>query len=418
MSMDKKIEKKGWTLGKVALILLGVGGIGWLAFSMYKDAGTSRLNVETERLLIDTVNSGTFQEFIPVTGVVLPIKTVVIAAVEGGRVEDKMIEDGTMVKAGQAILQLSNPDLQLNYLNQEANIVAQINQIRNTSLMMEQQSLSLKETALDVEYRLDLLTKRTKRNKQLFKDGAISEVEFQDAEDEYENLQRRRALLKKTIERDSLSTLLQQEQMQNSLDLMKRNLEIAKQSLDNLIVKAPIPGQLSGLTNELGELILESSQIAQIDDLSNFKIRVRIDEFYISRIFPEQEGSFEFAGGRYNLRIAKIFPQVINGAFEADMLFTGQTPSGIKRGQTLSVKLELSAEEKAVLLARGGFYQSTGGNWVYVLDAGGNIARRRDISIGRQNPNFYEILAGLNEGDIVITSSYENYGNKDELVLR
>ncbi len=416
--MDRKIEKKKWTWQRIAIIAVALSGMGFLANAIYRDAGTSRLNVQSERLLIDTVKESIFQEYIPVTGVVLPIKTVIIGAVEGGRVEEKLVEDGVMVKQGQAILKLSNPDLQLNYLNQEANIVAQINQIRNTSLMMEQQSLNLKETALNVEFQIDLLSKRVRRNKELFDDGAISQVEYEDTQDEYENFLRRKDLLAKTITKDSMSAVLQQQQMQTSLDLMERNLKIARQSLDNLIVKAPIDGQLSGLATELGELIVEGSQIAQIDDLSNFKIRVQIDEFYISRIFTGQEGSFDFAGDSYNLRIQKIYPQVVNGAFEADMLFTADVPEGIKRGQTVSVKLELSAQEEALLLARGGFYQTSGGNWVYVIDPGGDIARKRDIRVGRQNPNYYEVLEGLRPGDLVITSSYKNFGDKEELVLK
>ena len=416
--MDKKIKKKKWTWQRIALILIVLGAVAFFAKEMYTSAGTSKLNVQTERLLIDTAKTGIFQEFIPVTGVVLPIKNVLIGAIEGGRVEEKMVEDGTMVRAGQSILRLSNPDLQLNYLNQEANIISQINQIRNLSLMMEQNSLNLKETAIDVNYRLALLTRRLARNKSLYADGVISEVEFSDSSDEYESLLLRKALLERTVLKDSLSTELQQEQMKTSLNLMERNLVIARQSLDNLIIKAPISGQLSGLNSELGELIIESSQIAQIDDLTNFKIRVRIDEFYISRIFTQQEGSFNFAGGNYNLYIQKIYPQVTNGTFEADMLFRGAVPDGIKRGQSVSVKLQLSAEQEALLIAKGSFYQTTGGNWIYVVDPSGNIARRRDIRVGQQNPNSYEILDGLFPGDIVITSSYENFGDNDELVLK
>ena len=416
--MDRKIEKKKWTWQRIAIIVVALSGMGFLANAIYKDAGTSRLNVQTERLLIDTVKQSNFQEYIPVTGVVLPIKTVVIGAVEGGRVEEKMVEDGAIVKQGQPLLRLSNPDLQLAYINQEANLVSQINQIRQTSLLMEQQALARRETALNVEYQIDLLSKRVRRNKELYKDGAMAQVEFEETEDEYENVLRRRKLLAETIAKDSVFAELQQEQTANSLDMMKRNLAIARLSLDNLIVKAPIDGQLSGLATELGELITEGSQIAQIDDLSNFKIRVRIDEFYISRIFTGQEGSFEFAGDSYTLRIQKIYPQVVSGAFEADMLFIKEVPDGIKRGQTVSVKLELSAQEQALLLARGGFYQATGGNWVYVLDANGSIARKRDIRVGRMNPNYYEVLEGLRPGELVITSSYENFGEKEELVLK
>ncbi|MCB0667434.1 MAG: HlyD family efflux transporter periplasmic adaptor subunit [Saprospiraceae bacterium] len=415
--MDRKIEKKKWRWQRVLPIVLIAGLLIYFGLNVYKNSGTSRLNVQTERLLLDTVHEGAFQEFIPVTGAVLPIKTVIIGAIEGGRVEQKFVEDGTILTAGQKILELSNPDLQLNYLNQEADIVAQINQIRSNSLMMEQQSLNLRETALDVDYQIDLFSKRVDRNQSLYGDGVIAEVEFQETEDQLEHLERRRKLLIQTIERDSASAVLQQQQMENSLDLMKRNLEIARRSLDNLTVKAPIEGQLSGLTSELGELIIEGSQIAQIDDLSNFKIRVQVDEFYISRVFVGQTGSFQFAGEWYNLSIQKIYPQVINGAFAADMIFTDKTPDGIKRGQTVSVKLELSAQENAMMLARGGFYQTTGGNWVYILDESG-VARKRDIQIRRQNPNFYEVTSGLEVGDVVITSSYENFGNKDELILK
>lgn len=390
----------------------------YFGLNVYKSSGTSRLNVETERLLLDTVHEGAFQEFIPVTGAVLPIKTVIIGAISGGRVEQKHVEDGAILKAGQQILELSNPDLQLNYLNQEASIVAQINQIRSNTLMMEQQSLNLRETALDVDYQIVLNEQRVARNKTLFTDGVIAEVEFQENKDQLDHLLRRKQLLMQTINRDSSAAVLQQQQMENSLDLMKRNLEIAKKSLENLIVKAPIEGQLSGLTSELGELIIEGNQIAQIDDLSNFKIRVQVDEFYISRVFVGQTGSFQFAGDWYNLSIQKIYPQVINGAFAADMIFTEKTPDGIKRGQTVSVKLELSAQENALMLARGGFYQTTGGNWVYVLDPASGVAHKRNIQIRRQNPNFYEVTSGLDIGEVVVTSSYENFGDKDELILK
>ena len=416
--MDRKVKKKKWTLPRI--IMIGVVAIAAIYFGreMYQTAGTSRLNVQTDRLLVDTVQRGTFQEFIPVTGVVLPIKNVLIGAIEGGRVEEKFLEDGAMVNQGDRILRLSNPDLQLNYLNQEATIVSQINQIRSNSLLMEQQSLNLKETAIDVDYRLNLLSERLARNKKLYDDGVIPEVEYVETKFEHESLINRKDLLARTLFKDSISTDLQQQQMESTLDLMQRNLVIAKQSLDNLVIRAPISGQLSGLNSELGELITEGNQIAQIDDLSSFKIRVSIDEFYISRIFTQQEGSFNFAGLQYQLYIQKIYPQVTNGTFQADMLFSGPAPEGIKRGQTVSVKLELSAEQEALLVAKGSFYQTTGGNWIYVVDPSGSVARRRTIRVGQQNPNAYEVLEGLSPGEVVITSSYENFGDNAELVLQ
>ena len=416
--MDKKIEKKNWTWQKIAIYVAILAGAAFLFSTIWKDAGTSKLNVETERLLVDTIHQGVFQEFIPVTGIVHPIKTVFIDAQEGGRVEEKFVEDGAMMKKGQAILRLSNPDLQLNYLNQEANTVAQINQIRNTSLMMEQQSLNLREQALDVEYQIDLFTKRNKRNQELYSAKAVARVDYEETTDQLEHLYRRKKMLAMTIEKDSMSQDLQQDQMTNSLDLMKRNLGIARQSLDNLVMKSPIDGQLSGLNTELGELINQGESIAQVDDLSNFKIRARIDEYYISRIFIDQEGSFQFDGKTYNLSIKKIYPQVTNGSFEADLVFTDEAPKNIKRGQSVSIKLELSAEEKGLLLARGSFYQKTGGNWIYLVEPGSNVARKQNIKVGRQNPNFYEVLEGLRPGDVVIVSSYDNFGDKDELILK
>ncbi|HFA50332.1 MAG TPA: HlyD family efflux transporter periplasmic adaptor subunit [Bacteroidetes bacterium] len=416
--MDKKIEKKNWTWQKIALYVAILAGAGFLFSAIYKDAGKSSLNVETERLLVDTIHQGVFQEFIPVTGIVQPIKTVFIDAIEGGRVEEKFVEDGAMMKKGQPILRLSNSDLQLNYLNQEAQTVAQINSIRNTSLMMEQQSLTLREQALDVEYQIDLFSKRNKRNQELYKAKAVAKVDYEETTDQLEHLYRRKKMLAMTIEKDSMFQVLQQEQMTNSVDLMKRNLAIARQSLDNLIIKSPIDGQLSGLNTELGELINQGESIAQVDNLDNFKIRARIDEYYISRIFIDQRGSFQFSGKTYNLRIKKIYPQVTNGSFEADLVFTDEVPSNIKRGQSVSIKLELSAEEKGLLLARGSFYQKTGGNWIYKIVPGSNVAQKQDIKVGRQNPNFYEVLGGLRPGDVVIVSSYDNFGDKDELILK
>ena len=362
-------------------------------------------------------HTGVFQEFIPITGIVEPIKTVFIDAVEGGKIEEIFVEDGAMLSKGQKIMQLSNPNLQLSYLQQEGQIMNQINQLENLKLTREQQSLNLREQALDVEYNLDLLSKRTARNKTLFTDNVIAQVEYEETQDQYEHLQRRKKLLASVIAKDSLSQIVQQNQLENSVDLMRRNLDISKQSLENLLVRSPIAGQLSGMDSEIGELISQGGRIAQLDNLSNFKVRGRIDEFYITRIFLNQEGSFILGGKTYDLIIKKIYPDVRNGVFEVDMVFTSEIPQTIKRGQTVSIKLALSAETQALLIARGGFYQTTGGNWVYVIDPSTNTAYKRDIKVGRQNPSFYEVTQGLKEGDIVITSSYENFGNKDELVL-
>lgn len=416
--MDRKIKKKKFTWQRITIIVVVLAALGYFTMNVYQNAGVSKLNVVTDRLLLDTIKTGVFQEYIPVTGVVMPIKTVFIDAIEGGRIEERVVEDGTMVKKGQEIIKLSNPDLLLSALNQEANVISQINQIRTTSLLMEQQSLNLQEQALNVEYQIDLTEKRLARNRKLAKDKVIAPVELEEMEVEFENFLRRQKLLRATIRKDSSYQELQKTQMESSLDLMERNLKITRQSLDNLIIRAPIDGQISGLNLEVGELVSTGENIATLDDLNNFKIQVRVDEFYISRVFLDQEGSFEFAGKRYFMKIKKIYPQVTNGAFLVDMVFTDAVPEGIKRGQSVSVKLQLSAEKESQLLARGGFYQTTGGNWVYTIDPSSGNAIRRDIRLGNQNPNYYEVLDGLNNGEVVIVSSYENFGDKDVLVLK
>ena len=418
MSMDKRIERKRFDLKKILLYVAIVAVVGMLTAAIYRNAGTSRLNVQSDRLLTDTIQEGIFKEYITLFGSVEPIKTVYIDAVESGRIEEIFVEDGAMVEEGQKIMQLSNPDLQLQVLNQEAQIITQINAIRANEILREQQSLNLRELALNIEYQIDLLKDRTRRNKALYGNKVISQVEYEETQDEYEHLLRRRKLLEVTLKKDSLANDMQVKQMSSTLSLMERNLEVAKQSLDYLTVRAPIAGQLSSMDSEVGELINEGARIAQIDELENFKLRVRVDEFYISRVFPQQEGSFTLDGNTYQLQIKKIYPTVANGAFEVDMVFVNDRPANIKRGQTISLRLSLSDETQGTLLAKGGFYQDTGGNWVYVIDPESGTARRRDIRVGRQNPNYYEVLDGLGPGDIVIISSYKNFGDKDELVLK
>jgi len=271
--MDKKIEKKGFGWQKIALLLAVIFGVGFVGNTMYKNAGVSKLNVEVNRLLVDTIHQGVFQEFIPITGVVEPIKTVFIDAVEGGRIEEIYVEDGAMLKKGQRIMQLSSPNLQLAYLQSEGQIMNQINQLENLKLTREQQSLNLREQALDVEFNLDLLSKRTARNKALFTDDVIAQVEYEETQDQYEHLQRRKKLLASVISRDSMSQVVQETQLRNSVDLMRRNLNVSKQTLDNLLVRSPIDGQLSGMDSEIGELVNQGSRIAQLEEESmNFTL--------------------------------------------------------------------------------------------------------------------------------------------------
>lgn len=415
MGMDQKIEKK---TSPWRFLLYGLVGLGfvYLLFRLYQESGTSKLIIDQERILIDTIETSIFKEYISIFGTVEPLKTVYIDAIERGRVEEVYVEDGTMVEANTPILRLSNLDLQLEVLNQEAQIVDQINTIRYQGIIREQQSLALREQALDVEFRIDLFEKRVKRNSQLIRDSIIAQVDFDEAQDEYEHLLRRRKLLKATIEKDSLSQVIQQDQMETSLDLMRRNLAFAKNSLDNLIIRAPIKGQLSSLDREVGELINQGNRIAQVDVLDDFKILARINEFYISRIYPQQAGTITINNQTYNLSIKKIYPEVQNSTFEVDLVFDGERPRNIRRGQSVTVKLSLSDETKAKLLKKGGFFKDTGGKWVYKIGTDGN-ARKQDIILGRHNPDYYEVQGGLSDGDVVIVSSYKTYGDKDELVI-
>ncbi|MEL6593116.1 MAG: efflux RND transporter periplasmic adaptor subunit [Bacteroidota bacterium] len=415
--MDERIEKQKWPVKRIVWISsLAIVAVIFLT-AIYRDTGSNRLKVEENRLLLDTIETNIFKEYITIFGTVEPKKTIYLDAVESGKIEEILVEDGEMLEAGKPIMRLSNLDLQLEVLNQEAQIVDQINTIRYQGIVQEQQSLTLREQALDVTYRIDLLSKRTQRNHLLYQDSIIPQVEYEETQDEYEHLLRRKKLLDVTIAKDSLSQALQQQQMETSLDLMRRNLDFAKNSLDNLIIKAPISGQLSAFDSEIGELISQGDRVAQIDVLDSYKLRARVDEFYISRIFPNQMGSCVMDGQEYQLRIKKIYPDVQNGSFEVDLVFVGGHPETIRRGQSISLKLSLSDDTQAMLVAKGGFFQSTGGNWIYVLGDDG-IARRREIRLGRQNPRYFEVLDGLMNGEKVIISSYDTYGEKEELVLQ
>lgn len=416
MGMDRKIKKKFWTTGRIATIA-GIVIVAFLLISAYLNSGKSRLNVQRDRLLLDTIHTAVFKEFITVFGTVEPLKTVYLDAVESGKVEEIFVEDGSMVEKEQPILRLSNLDLQLQAITSEANLINQISDIRYQTIIQEQQSINLRERALNIDLQIDLFGQRTERNRLLYEDSVISEVEYQEARDEYQNLLQRKKLMLVSIEKDSIVQDAQRQRMESTLDLMKRNLEFAQNSLDNLTIKAPIEGQISSLDSEVGELIGEGSRVAQIDVVDDFKILARIDEFYISRIFTQQDASFTMDGKTYQLKIKKIYPEVTNGAFEVDLIFVGDRPDNIRRGQSISLRISLSDETQARLLAKGGFFQTTGGNWVYIMGEDG-IARRRDIRLGRQNPNFYEVQEGLMDGDVVIISSYENYGEKDELIIQ
>jgi len=416
--MDRKIEKKKWTIKKIATYGTGILLFLFIIYNFLLGDSSSKLNVQKERLTISTVSLGPFQEFIPVTGNVVPIKTVYLDAVEGGRVEVKYIEEGTLVETGDKILKLDNTNLHLDIMYREAELFQQINNLRNTRLDMERTRLNLQTQIAQIDY--DLRTKKRiyERNKELFQKNLISRFEYEQSLDEFNYLSKSKELTIETHKQDSVFRIAQIKQLEASIRRMQENLEIVKNKLENLVIKAPISGQLTSLNAEIGESKALGERLGQIDVLDSFKVRVDIDEHYIARIEIGKTGNFEFAGKTYNLEIRKIYPEVLNGRFGVDMYFTDEVPQGIRRGQTLHIRLALGDLSEAILLARGGFYQKTGGQWVYLVDESGEYAVKQPIRLGRQNPQHFEVIEGLQPGQMVITSSYETFGENDKLVLK
>lgn len=417
MPMDRKLEKKKWPPKKIAGIaggtLLGLFIIYQIAFS----DSSSRLKVSTERLVVSVVKRGEFQEFIPVIGTVIPIKTIYLDAIEGGSVEHLFLEAGSYVEQGDPILRLANTNLLLDIMYREAELFQQSNNLRNTRLAMEEKRLDLKAQLIELDYRIKQSRRDYNTQKELADKSLIAQQQFEAAEDEYNYLLATRELTLESHKQDSIFREVQLTQLEESLVRMEANLEVVKQNLDNLTIKAPVSGQLTSLNAEIGESKTRGERLGQIDVLDGFKLRVDIDEYYISRVSIGQQGTFTFAGKEYMLQVSKVYPEVINGRFEVDMEFTGEEPEGIRRGQSQHIRLELGDPAEALLLARGGFFQKTGGQWVYLLDESGNLAVKQPIRLGRQNTDVFEVLEGLKPGDQVITSSYDTFGDIDKLVL-
>lgn len=415
--MDRKIEKKKWPPRKIAYTA-GGAVLGFLVLYMLIFADrSSRLNVDTERLTISTVARGPFQEFIPVNGSVQPIQTFYLDATEGGRVESKFVEAGTMVKKGDPILKLTNANLQLDVSYREALSFEQINNARNTRIVIEQNTTTVRAQLADVEYQVDRARRAFRRDSLLFSKRMLSELDFKQSRDDHDYWLKRLEIARESFRQDSLLRVNQIGQINASIARLQANLEMIKQNLDALVVRAPISGQLSSLNAEIGQSKSAGERLGQIDVLDSYKVRAGIDEFYISRIKPGQTGEFDFAGGSFRLTIAKVFPEVRDGRFEVDMEFPGAPPAGIRRGQTLQIRLELGDLAEATLIPRGAFYQKTGAQWIYVVDKSGSYAVKRPIKLGRQNPQAFEVLEGLEPGEQVITSSYDNFGDVDKLVL-
>ncbi len=415
--MDKKIEKKTWTPKRIAMIVGGVAILALFFYSFVFMDMRSMLNVDREKLTISTVQEDSFQEFIQVTGTVQPIQTIYLDAIEGGVVENIYRESGSMVERGDTILTLSNSDLRLQVLQQSSSIYDQINQTRNSRLNIEQNSLSLKERLAQAENQLEVAKSNFNRQKKLHEQDLIAEQDFLETKENYQYQKKRYNLIYESFKQDSIKSEQQLQQIDQSLDRMWRSLEAVQGILDRLVVTAPISGQLSTIELNLGQSISSGERIGQVDILDNYKIRVGIDEYHLSRITKGLQGSFEFNGEAHELKITKVYPVVENGQFQVDMEFVDEVPSGLTRGQTVRIRLELSDSSQALLLARGGFYQTTGGNWAYKISEDGEQAVRTNIQLGRQNPDYFEVLSGLEPGDKVITSSYDTFGDNEVLNL-
>jgi HlyD family secretion protein len=417
--VDRVIKKKKWPRKR----LLTIGGITALVLlivaSFYFTSGKSKLNVNTDRISISEVTKGSFQEFIPVNGVVLPVTTIYLDAVEGGRLEEKFVEDGATVKKGQPILRLSNTDLELSLSNQETQVYDVLTQMQNTRNNADQNTIRQLNQMAEVDNATIEAERLYKLNKQLLDQNAIGSQDFKSSENNYNYQVRRQKLTKETLDKDFISGKQQISQAAQSYGRMQNALMLMRKKVGDLVVRAPVDGQLTSLDAEIGQSKNKGERLGQIDVLSGFKIRADIDQHYISRIYTDLIGKFTFAGKDYSLKIKKVFTQVnANGSFQVDMEFIDSVPPGIRRGQTLQVGLNLSAETQAVLVPKGGFFQATGGNWIFKVSDDGKKAYRTDIQLGMQNPDYYQVVQGLQPGDKVVTSSYENYGTMQELVLK
>jgi HlyD family secretion protein len=416
--MDRAIAKKTWTAKRV-LTIAGIAAMAALiGASYYFTSGKSRLNVDRERITISEITKRPFKDAIPVNGVVLPVTTIYLDAIEGGRVEEKFADDGTIMKKGQPILRLSNTDLELNLLSQQSNVYNTLTQMQIARNAALQNTVSKRNQMTDVESQLKEAERVYNLDKSLYQQNVIGSQEFKKAENEYNYYFQKKNLTQEILKQDSSTNTQQLLQAKQSYQGSQSALSLFRKKVGDLIVRAPVDGQLTSLDAEIGQNKNKGERLGQIDVLSGFKVRVDVDEHYISRIYTGLGGSFSFAGKDYTLKIKKVFTQVTNGRFQVDMEFTGEAPHGIRRGQTLQIVLALSDETQAILLAKGGFYQQTGGNWIFKLGDDGKTAYKTDIQLGRQNPEYYEVLSGLKPGDKVITSGYENFGNMQELVLK
>ena len=418
--MDKIIEKKkGWRTAftkKALPYWFGALLLVFILWLIFRD-NSATLRVNSDTLTISEVSQGEFNDYIRISGQVQPMTTIQISPQEGGIVQEIVTEEGSKVKAGDVIIRLSNDNLDLQILNSEAELAEKENILRNTLISVEQQKLSLKQDKLQLQTEVARLKRKYEQNKALYEEKLIAREEYLTAKEDYELSAGKLELVIDRAEQDSLYRSVQILQMQESLDNMRRNMLMIRHRKENLTIKAPIDGELGLLDVVLGQSISSGMKIGQINNLDSYKIEAQIDEHYIDRVTSGLAASFQRQNDSYNAVIRKVYPEVRDGKFKADFKFDGQTPDNIRSGQTYYLNLQLGQPEDAVLVPRGNFYQKTGGKWIFVVSPDGGKAVRREIRIGRQNPQYYEVLEGLNPGEKVITSGYDSFGDNDVLVF-
>ena len=419
--MDIKLEKKtGWKalLQKknipyaVATVFMA------LVVSLLLRDNSSTLRVDANILTISAVEQSEFNDYVRLSGTVKPITTVQISPMESGLVERIVAEEGTMVKRGDVIVELSNNSLSMQILNSEADLAEKQNILRNTLISMEQNRLNLRQEQMQLDMEVERRRRAYENNDVLYRKELLARETWLQSKEDYEYSVKRRALIMERQKQDSLYRTNQVKQMESDLQSMARNMQLIRQRVDNLCVKAPIDGEVGSLDVVLGRNVGSGSSIGQINDMSEFKVTTQIDEHYIDRIVVGLPATIDRQERKYDMTIRKVYPEVKDGQFRADFTFPAAIPDNIRSGQTYYINLQLGEATEAMIIPRGAFYQTTGGNWIYVVDPSGEKAYRRDIRIGRQNPQYYEVLEGLSAGERVITSSYENFGSHDVLILK
>lgn len=418
--MDIKLEKKtGWraVFSKKSLpYLFGALIVVLIVWLLFKE-NTTTLRVNTATVTVSNVEEGEFNDYVSLSGTVQPMTTMQLSPLESGVVERVVAEEGTTVKAGDVILEMSNKQLSMQILQSEADLAEKQNILRNTLISMEQERLSLRQEMLMLDLEVTRKQRAYEQNKELLNEELVAREVYLQSKEDYELALSRRSLVRERQKQDSLYRTVQVAQLDENLRSMQLNMQLIRERVDNLKVKAPIDGELGMLNVVLGQTLSQGSAIGQINDLSAYKVTAMVDEHYIDRVVTGLTASFMRQDNSYDMLLRKVYPEVRDGKFKVDLTFGGELPDNIRTGQTYNLNLQLGQSVEAVYIPRGAFFQKTGGRWIYVVDETGEKAYRRDIRIGRQNPRYYEILDGLAPGEKVITSSYDNFGDNEVLIL-